>query len=87
MLDAFNDRMRIYRGHKRIDKACPTYSILSTFFDGVNDALGHLKGHVKLEILLGDANEGLAKIRNGDVVGRPPTFPDRFTRIWLSNCP
>lgn len=87
MIDLFNERMKLYKPNKKLDKDCPTYSILSVFFDAVHDALVHMKGHIKLELMLGDYNAELEKLRIGDHEARPADFPSTFTRIWLSNCP
>ncbi|ESK89838.1 hypothetical protein Moror_823 [Moniliophthora roreri MCA 2997] len=86
-IDYFNDRMKLYET-KKIDADCPSYSIVSIFFDAVNDSLAQLSGHIKLEILLGEYNGELIKMRNGDdVEDRPESFPRQYTRMWLSNIP
>ncbi|KAK7054699.1 hypothetical protein VNI00_003162 [Paramarasmius palmivorus] len=86
-IDHFNDRMSLYET-STIGRDCPSYSISSIFFDAVNAALAKLSGHVKLEVLLGEYNGELIKMRNGDDANdRPPEFPRQYTRMWLSNIP
>ncbi|KAF9026023.1 hypothetical protein BDZ89DRAFT_1067865 [Hymenopellis radicata] len=87
IVEKFNKRMRLARGQKQTDPDCPSFSILSMFFDGVVEAIANLKGHLTLELLQGDLNEELVKMQNGDDVTRPQSFPRKYTRIWLSNVP
>lgn len=69
----------------QVDKDCPSFSIVSFFFNGVVDALRTLKGKIKWEVLQGDMCQTLVKMRLGDE--RPASFPRKYMRMWLSNVP
>lgn len=65
-----------------------TYEVAGTFFEGVAKAIGGLRGRITVELICGGLSEELAKMRlGGDVSDRPPEFPKKYTRMWLSNVP
>ena len=82
----FNKRMKLEKGAKP-SKDCPSYSVVSVFFDAVTKALKKLHGHIKIELDVGDCNVELERILNGQHPTRAQGFPTRFTRMWMSNCP
>lgn len=65
-----------------------TYEVAGAFFEGVSKAIGGLRGRITVELICGGLSEELAKMRlGGDVSDRPPEFPKKYTRMWLSNVP
>ncbi|KAI0357702.1 hypothetical protein OH77DRAFT_1421794 [Trametes cingulata] len=63
------------------------WDVFSTFFENVAAALRGLTGHVTVELICGGLSEELAKMRLKGDVNRPPSFPRKYTRMWLSNVP
>lgn len=64
-----------------------TYEVASTFFEGVAHAIRGLRGRITVELVCGGLSEELAKMRLGGDINRPPAFPRKYTRMWLSNVP
>jgi hypothetical protein len=79
----------VYNDKRKVDKDCPSYSIISSFFDAVVDALKTMKGKIQLEILEGEMCQALLSMKLGTGVDklRPSYFPRNFMRIWQSNVP
>ncbi|KAK0441234.1 uncharacterized protein EV420DRAFT_1769052 [Desarmillaria tabescens] len=70
-----------------VDRNNPAFSVAMFFFDAVVNTLKYMRGRVKLEFLLGDVSQQLAKINFDTDSSRPVDFPKTFTRMWLSNVP
>ncbi len=70
-----------------VDRNNPAFSIAMFFFDAVVNAIKDMRGRLKLEFLLGDVSQQLAKINFDTDSSRPMDFPKTFTRMWLSNVP
>lgn len=85
-MHGFNDRFGLNRQVK-IDKDCPSFSVASTFFDGVVDAVKVLKGKLLCEVIQGDMCQELLKMQLGGDDIRPADLPRKFMRIWCSNVP
>lgn len=64
-----------------------TYEVAGTFFEGVAHAIQGLRGRITVELVCGGLSEELAKMGLGGDVNRPPAFPRKYTRMWLSNVP
>ncbi|THU91070.1 hypothetical protein K435DRAFT_968380 [Dendrothele bispora CBS 962.96] len=82
-----NKQMKVYDGKRELDKDCPSYSVISSFFDAVVDALKAMKGKIQLEILAGDMCQTLLAMKLGTDSSRPESFPRKYLRIWQSNVP
>lgn len=65
----------------------PSFSITWVFFGAVLEALKDMKDHIQLEVLRGELNQELLKMRTSGDQHRPAHFPRTFTRMWLSNVP
>ncbi|KAF9526017.1 hypothetical protein CPB83DRAFT_896481 [Crepidotus variabilis] len=65
----------------------PVFAHVMTFFGGVMDVVKNLKSRLKVEILCGEINSELSKMRLGTDKTRPPDFPRKFMRMWVSNIP
>ncbi|KAI0719798.1 hypothetical protein C8T65DRAFT_802334 [Cerioporus squamosus] len=63
------------------------WDVCSTFFDEVAAALDTLGTHLTLEFICGGLSEELAKMRFKGDTTRPPEFPRKYLRMWLSNVP
>lgn len=84
----FNDRMHLPMDiSSKVAQDCPSYTITCAFFDAVSDGLKILKDHIQLEILCGELNLEVLKMRTSGDQHRPAHFPKTFTRMWLSNVP
>lgn len=84
----FNDRMHLPMDiSSKVAQDCPSYTITCAFFDAVSDGLKILKAHIQLEILCGELNLEVLKMRTSGDQHRPAHFPKTFTRMWLSNVP
>ncbi|KAI0357689.1 hypothetical protein OH77DRAFT_1502792 [Trametes cingulata] len=70
-----------------VDLHTLTWDIASAFFEEVVAALKGLRGRVTVELICGGLSEELAKMRFKGDVTRPPEFPRKYTRMWLSNVP
>ncbi|PBK68015.1 hypothetical protein ARMSODRAFT_1005025 [Armillaria solidipes] len=70
-----------------VDRNNPAFSIAMFFFDAVVNAIKDMRGRLKLEFLLGDVSQQLAKVNFDTDSSRPMDFPKTFTRMWLSNVP
>lgn len=57
------------------------------FFEEAAAALKALGSKIVLEFICGGLSEELAKMRLKGDLTRPPTFPRKYTRMWLSNVP
>ena len=90
MFDTVNQLRRwIVRNRPGAEMGLDTlaWDVCSTFFDEVAAALDTLGTHVTLEVVCGGLFEELARMRCGDDVSRPPQFPRKYLRMWLSNVP
>lgn len=85
----FNERAGLEEEERETDvgKDGLVFMHVSHFLDGVVEAIKKCEGHVKLEVLLGELTQELAKMRFGGDHTRPISFPRHFTRMWLSNVP
>ncbi|RPD61780.1 hypothetical protein L226DRAFT_506692 [Lentinus tigrinus ALCF2SS1-7] len=63
------------------------WDVCNTFFEEVAGALDTLGTHVTLEFVCGGLFEELAKMRCQGDDARPPQFPRKYLRMWLSNVP
>ncbi|PBK94360.1 hypothetical protein ARMGADRAFT_1062580 [Armillaria gallica] len=70
-----------------VDRNNPAFSIAMFFFNALVNAIKDMRGRFKLEFLLGDVSQQLAKINFDIDSSRPMDFPKTFTRMWLSNVP
>ncbi|KAG2023880.1 hypothetical protein CC2G_001486 [Coprinopsis cinerea AmutBmut pab1-1] len=61
------------------------FQIMKQFFTLVVAALNALKGRVVVEVVLEDVIAGLPRLFADPA--RPKTYPQKFTRMWLSNVP
>lgn len=86
-LEEYNQRFKLVNRYKKINKDCPSFSVVEIFFDAVLDGLKTFAGRIKLEILHGDLSRELMKIRLPEDRSRPAAFPRSYTRMWLSNVP
>ncbi|KAI0366579.1 hypothetical protein BV20DRAFT_971757 [Pilatotrama ljubarskyi] len=87
MADFNRQKGREDRRRTSIDMDTLTWEVASTFFTDVADALRGLRGRILVELICGGLPEELAKMRFKGDVTRPPEFPRKFTRMWLSNVP
>jgi len=81
------ERLGVYTGKQKVNKDCPSYSVVVAFFDGVVEGLKAMKGKIKWEILQGEMCQTLLSMKLGADTVRPAEFPRRFMRIWQSNVP
>jgi hypothetical protein len=89
-IDEFNKRSKgVYNTKRKLDRDCPSYSIVASFFDAVIDGLKVMKGKIQLEIIEGDMCQVLLGMNLGTGIDRlrPAHFPRKFLRIWQSNVP
>ena len=82
----FNQKTGIKDKDPRAQVESPAYSYAASFFNAVVDSIKTLGDNLKVELICGEVNHELAKIRLG-TDSRPAEFPKKFTRIWLSNIP
>lgn len=64
-----------------------SFDIMGRFFELASEALYLLRSALKIEIVVGDVMMGTAKLVHGDSGERPKGFPDKWTRMFLSNVP
>ncbi|KIJ64313.1 hypothetical protein HYDPIDRAFT_112299 [Hydnomerulius pinastri MD-312] len=81
----FNKRFEIPLKNAAYKDDSPTYAFMSSFFEGVVEAIQALSGSIQVEMRCGEVNQEVLKIQTQ--TSRPPQFPKTFTRIWLSNIP
>ncbi|KIJ65506.1 hypothetical protein HYDPIDRAFT_130715 [Hydnomerulius pinastri MD-312] len=85
---AFNEKYKLaHVGYNTPMPDSPAFQHISSFFDGVVEALKILKDCVKLEFHKGEMTQELSKMRFDSDHTRPTEFPRTFTRAWLSNVP
>ncbi|KAK7453530.1 hypothetical protein VKT23_011810 [Stygiomarasmius scandens] len=77
-------RQGVYRRSNKVDGDCPSYSIVSAFFNAVVDGLKDMKGKVRWEIIDGGIFVELVKMKCGKDILRPE---GKYMRIWQSNVP
>ncbi|KDR73934.1 hypothetical protein GALMADRAFT_250621 [Galerina marginata CBS 339.88] len=82
----FNKKHGLKSKSPQAEIESPSFSHVATFFDSVIDAIQLMKGNFQIEMICGEVNQELSKVRLG-TDSRPPSFPKKFTRIWLSNIP
>ena len=76
-------------------KSAPSYctykngfGIMTHFFAMVAASLARLKNVLTIEMVVGDLISGVPRLLAGDFLPKRPTsFPQKYTRMWLSNVP
>ncbi|KAI0357701.1 hypothetical protein OH77DRAFT_1475432 [Trametes cingulata] len=87
-LDDFNKRNKASaQSPIKNDTYTLAWDAFDAFCDGVSAALRGLEGKLTVELIAGGLSEELAKMRFKSDVTRAPSFPRRYTRMWLSNVP
>lgn len=63
------------------------FAITAQFFELVANSMWVLQNTLKLEVVVSDVFTGTTRLLAGDLGKRPKEFPDRYSRMWLSNVP
>lgn len=87
-LEDYNVRVGLQESFGRdILEACPSDTIVFKFFGLFILSLEGLSGKVQLEVVCGEVNQEMSKMRFSEDKSRPAHFPKLYTRAWLSNVP
>ncbi|KAI0366568.1 hypothetical protein BV20DRAFT_1055566 [Pilatotrama ljubarskyi] len=87
-LDDFNEKNKAdAQSIIKNDLYTLAWDAFETFSDAVSAALHGLEGKLTVELIAGGLSEELAKMCFEGDVTRPPAFPRKYTRMWLSNVP
>ncbi|KAF5329820.1 hypothetical protein D9619_009051 [Psilocybe cf. subviscida] len=63
------------------------FETTTQFFTMVAQSLARLKGVLQIEVIVNDVLTGIPKAVAGDLGPWPASFPQKYTRMWLSNVP
>lgn len=64
------------------------FGVMTHFFAMVAASLAKVKGVPTIEMVVGDLISGVPRLLAGDLPPmRPASFPQKYTRMWLSNVP
>ncbi|KAF8904678.1 hypothetical protein CPB84DRAFT_1745711 [Gymnopilus junonius] len=82
----FNKKHSLKNNDPQGESKWPAYSYVTTFFDGIIDAIKsmHQEKGLKVKLICREVNQELLKVWLG-TDSKPTEFPKKFTRIWLSN--
>lgn len=83
----FYDEFDLGKGQPKINEDCASYEYLSRVFSAAGEAIKAMKGRFKVEMLCGELNKELSKMKFRSDFTRPEEFPRNFARVWLSNIP
>ncbi|KAI0366582.1 hypothetical protein BV20DRAFT_971762 [Pilatotrama ljubarskyi] len=87
-MDQFNRRSGPNaQEHPRTNQDMLAAPTCGTFFEEVAAAIKGLGGRLTVELICGGLAEELGKMQYKADVTRPPSFPRKYTRMWLSNVP
>lgn len=75
------------RRREVVDTDSPAFFHVTSFFSSVIEALTSLGPKIKLEIMVGELQSTLVKMRVDGEDRRASQFPTSYTRMWLSNVP
>ncbi|PPR04334.1 hypothetical protein CVT24_013372, partial [Panaeolus cyanescens] len=80
----------LHRGPEELSMDETSFVAVRQLFDSVKKCFELLDPHdgaLNLEFICSDVYSGLSKLHAGDFGPRPPTFPKKYLRMWLSNVP
>ncbi|KAF9526018.1 hypothetical protein CPB83DRAFT_908722 [Crepidotus variabilis] len=83
----FNETHDLKISDIRSEREWPVFAHVMTFFGGVMEVIKVMKNRLKVEIICGEVNSELLKMKLGTDSTRPEKFPRQFTRMWVSNVP